>query len=42
MILDDVISVYREMGIRRGDVIEVSSDVRAMIMRMRHEAKANG
>ena len=42
MIWDDVISVYRERGIGRGDVIEVSSDVRAMIMRMRHEAKTNG
>ena len=42
MILDDIISVYREMGVRRGDVIEVSSDVRTAIMCMRHEEKAAG
>lgn len=42
MILDDIISAYRKMGVRRGDVIEVSSDVRTAIMCMRHEAKAAG
>lgn len=42
MILDDVIAVYRAMGVQRGDVIEVSSDVRAMVMRMRQEEKRKG
>ena len=42
MILDDVIAAYRAMGIQCGDVIEVSSDVRGMVMRMRHESKMRG
>lgn len=42
MILQDIIAAFCEMGVQRGDVIEVSSDVRAMIMRMRHESKMQG
>jgi len=42
MLLDDIIAVYRRMGVREGDVIEVSSDVRALVTQMRHEAKKRG
>lgn len=42
MLLDDIIAAYRQMGVREGDVIEVSSDVRALVTQMRHEAKNRG